>query len=131
MSASGDDAPVRGLVERIGGPERLRAILRRFYRRAADDLMIGFFFQGHDLEGIAEGQWAFLMWATGARTERPPKMPGEAHEELPPLLGGHLDRRLRLLEEVLVEEGIDPADREAWLRLERSFRGRLQGFHPE
>lgn len=118
-------ARVRGLVERIG-EERVRAILRRFYRRLHDDALVGFFFAGKDLDDIAEGQLAFLQRATGATPHRPPRHPREAHRDLPPILRGHFDRRLLLLREILEEQGLAPEDVKAWLLLEQSLRGVIQ-----
>ena len=123
-------ASPRGLVDRIGGPERLLELLDEFYERLAADVLVGFFFVGKDLGAIARGQRDFLMWATGAVTEKPAKHPITAHDELPPILAGHFDRRLRVLEEVLRKEGVAEEDIDAWRRLDDSFRGRLQGSHP-
>ena len=120
---------VRGLVERIG-EERVRAILRRFYRRLREDALVGFFFAGRDLDDIADGQLAFLQRATGAAPHRPPRHPREAHRDLPPILRGHFDRRLLVLREVLEAEGVQAEDVEVWLRLEQSLRALIQSREP-
>ncbi len=117
------------LVDRIGGPERMRQILGRFYARLAGDPIVGFFFAGRDLESIADGQHRFLMGAMGAGPKGG-KHPSEAHTDLPPILPGHFARRLVVLREVLEEEGLDPDNIEAWVKIEASFRGLLQGSHP-
>lgn len=116
---------VRGLVARLG-EDRVRTILRRFYRRLHDDALVGFFFAGKDLDDLAEGQLAFLQRATGMAPHRPPRHPREAHQGLPPILRGHFDRRLVLLRETLEEEGVPPEDAEAWLLLEQSLRALVQ-----
>ena len=116
---------VRGLVDRVGGPDRLREILKRFYARLAPDPIVGFFFAGFDLDEIVEGQWGFLMRAFGAAERFLGKNPLVAHRELPPILRGHFDRRLLVLREVLTEEGLDPADIDAWIKVENGFRRRL------
>ncbi len=118
--------PVRGLVERLGGEERLLEILRLFYARMAEDLIVGFFFAGHDLEQIVQGQHAFLLRATGTRDWFNGKHPSVAHRGLTPILRGHFDRRLVLLTEILEQEGVAPGDRDAWLRLESGFRAVVQ-----
>ena len=117
---------IRGLVTRVGGPERVRAILERFYARLAADPMVGFFFAGHDLGAIADGQLAFLMKATGLDPGRPFEHPRVAHRALPPILRGQFDRRLRILEDTLVDEGVDGDDIAAWLALEESMRKVVQ-----
>ena len=43
-----------GMVDRIGGPDRLRAIVERFYQRMAGDSIVGFFFAGRDLQKILQ-----------------------------------------------------------------------------
>ncbi len=118
--------PARGLVARIGGGEQLREILERFYARLATDPMVGFFFAGRDLTAIVAGQQGFLLWAFGEVEELTVRPPREAHRDLPPILRGHFDRRLVILDEVLRESGLDAADREAWLRVERSMRRAVQ-----
>ena len=120
----------RGLVDRIGGPERLRAILDVFYARLVDDPIVGFFFFGKDLDEIAAGQWGFLMRAFGAAERFHGKNPLVAHVDLPPILAGHFDRRLVVLREVLEEEGVEEDDIEAWLKVENSCRNRLVQSEP-
>ncbi len=53
----------RGLMGRIGGPERMREILHRFYQQLFGDAIVGFFFHGQDIRKIVSGQHAFLMRA--------------------------------------------------------------------
>lgn len=113
------------MIDRLGGAESVRDLLDRFYRRLFDDVLVGFFFVGHDRATIVDGQLQFLRWATGDRNELPGRHPSDAHDELPPILSGHFDRRLVVLDEVLREQGVDEADRETWLRIERSMRTRL------
>ena len=36
------------------GEDRLRAVMRDFVARTSSDMIIGFFFAGHDLERIAD-----------------------------------------------------------------------------
>ncbi|MCA8943009.1 MAG: group 1 truncated hemoglobin [Planctomycetes bacterium] len=120
----------RGLVDRIGGPERLRTILDRFYARLAVDPLVGFFFAGRDLDAIAAGQWAFLMRAFGAVERYHGKNPASAHHDLAPILRGHFDRRLVILRELLRDEGVEAADIDAWIKVEESFRRRIVADEP-
>ncbi|MBS1962162.1 MAG: hypothetical protein JST04_08100 [Bdellovibrionales bacterium] len=104
------------------GEARIRDILRRFYLRMSTDVLIGFFFDGRDLEAIADMQARFLYRAMGLRPSYSGKAPADAHTALPPILTGHFDRRLVLLEEVLTAEGLNAPQRQTWLAFENAFR---------
>jgi truncated hemoglobin YjbI len=112
-----------------GGPGeiRLRAILDDFYRRLASDLLVGFFFEGKDLGKIARAQGDFLMRAMGATQSYSGKPPAQAHLGLAPILAGHFDRRLRVLEETLAAHGVPEQDIRTWVRFEGAFRDGIQG----
>ena len=84
--------------------------------------MIGFFFDGKDLNHIADQQAAFILNAAGLRDRFEGKGPSTAHVALPPILPGFFDRRLRILEEVLASHHIPPSLAEAWVRFEAGFR---------
>ena len=116
----------RGLVDRLGGEARLRGILERFYGELVGDPMVGFFFAGHDLDKVIEGQYRFLLRAFGKVERFEGRNPGSAHVDMAPILRGHFDRRLRVLEQVLDREGLDPQDRDAWIRVEEGFRKLIQ-----
>ena len=124
--AGGDHGPARGLVERIGGPARVRAILDVLYARLFADPWVGFFFAGRERDTIVAGQLAFLLKAFGHTDAFAGRHPSVAHDALPPIREGHFDRRLVVLREVLESEGLEPADVEAWLRVERGMRAAIQ-----
>lgn len=104
------------------GEERIRKIVRSFYDLMAADTLVGFFFIGHDLDRIAEGQTAFLYRAMGLRPSYSGKAPADAHTKLAPILSGHFDRRLTLLEAHLRAEGLTPAQTAVWVGFENAFR---------
>ncbi len=110
------------LFQSIGSEQRLREILRRFYTVMSQDTMIGFFFAGRDLDSIADKQSEFLLRAMGERPTYSGKAPADAHSSLAPILPGHFDRRLRILEQVLSEEGLPAEDIRTWLAFENAFR---------
>jgi truncated hemoglobin YjbI len=118
------------IYQKIGREKRLREILRKFYRRMSTDLLIGFYFDGKDLDAIADMQTLFLMRAMGARPTYTGKPPAKAHEELAPILSGHFDRRLRILEEVLREEGLNDEDIRIWITFENAFREGIVSVDP-
>ncbi len=84
--------------------------------------MVGFFFDGKDLAHIAEQQLRFVLRAMDAVSSYAGKSPSAAHLELPPILAGHFDRRLRILEETLREHGLTEAEIQVWIGFEEAFR---------
>ncbi len=121
---------LKALFARLGGEEhgaeKLEQILIDFYQRMSQDLLIGFFFEGKDLNDIALKQKSFLMRAMGATPSYSGKAPAQAHEELAPILRGHFDRRLRILETVLKDHGVSDEDIRIWITFENAFREGIQ-----
>ena len=110
------------LVQSLGGETVLISIMERFYQTMSQDLMIGFFFAGHDLKDIAQKQASFFLMAAGMIQHYPGRGPSTAHQALPPILSGHFDRRLVILRQVLELEGLSELQVSAWMRFEESFR---------
>lgn len=117
---------LKKLFATLGGEARLRTIVGDFYARMAADLMLGFFFQGKDLSVIAHRQGDFLLRAMGATPSYSGLPPGQAHGKLPPILAGHFDRRLRLLEDTLRDQGLDEESVRVWVAFEGAFRDMVQ-----
>jgi truncated hemoglobin YjbI len=113
------------LYRNIGGEAGLTRILRDFYKRMSHDILIGFFFADKDTDHIADQQRAFLMRAMGATPSYSGKAPAQAHEALPPILAGHFDRRLRILEETLRAHGVADEDIRTWVSFESAFREQI------
>jgi truncated hemoglobin YjbI len=113
---------MRKLIESIGGKARLFSILEKFYQVLSADIMVGYFFAGKDLNRIAQGQGHFILLAAGLIPAFEGKGPASAHHALPPILSGHFDRRLLLLEETLKEQGLNPSQISTWLQFEEAFR---------
>lgn len=112
---------LRALGEHLG-EERVRQIIQRFYEKMSDDLLVGFFFTGRDIKTIAQRQSDFVLRAMGLRQSYSGKPPADAHGDLPPILSGHFDRRLMLLDEVLTEAGLSESFRKVWIGFENAFR---------
>jgi truncated hemoglobin YjbI len=108
------------------GEAGLTAILDDFYLRLSRDLLVGFFFDGKDLGQIARTQKEFLMRAMGAVPHYSGKPPAQAHDAIAPILRGHFDRRLRLLEETLRDHGLDAQDIRTWVSFEEAFRAGIE-----
>lgn len=86
------------------------------------DVLIGFFFDGKDIDEIARMQKQFLMRAMGAVPSYAGKAPAQAHEKIPPILRGHFDRRLQILHQTLQDHGLSSQDIETWVTFENAFR---------
>jgi truncated hemoglobin YjbI len=110
------------LVHEIGGEGPLLAILRDFYERMSKDLMIGFFFEKHDLDHISTMQGKFILMASGLAKTFEGRGPSTAHTSLPPILSGHFDRRLVILRETLLAQGLNELNIQRWVQFEESFR---------
>jgi len=100
----------------------LRTIVLEFYQRMAQDVMLGFFFLGKDIAETAKKQADFLLRQMGVAPSYSGSPPGQAHLQMPPILSGHFDRRLKILEELLLEKKISQPGIQAWLGFENAFR---------
>ena len=110
----------------IGGESAIEAILRDFYKRMSEDVLIGYFFDNKDIKMIADKQKEFLMFAVGMSPTYTGKIPNQAHSALPPILKGHFDRRLTLLQETLKSHGLSDKDIRTWITFENAFRNVVQ-----
>ena len=110
------------LFSSIGGEPALENILERFYQKMSQDLLIGYFFDHHDVRAIARKQKEFLMRAWGITPSYSGKAPADAHKALPQILRGHFDRRLVLLAETLREFKVSETDITLWVSFEDKFR---------
>lgn len=100
--------------------EELEKILKRFYEKMDKDTMIGFFFQGKNLQNIINQQVKLLSMVMGVGTYLG-KPVSQAHLELPPILKGHFHRRLVLLQETLQEFDLSKQSVGEWLNFEKQF----------
>ncbi|HEY8089206.1 MAG TPA: group 1 truncated hemoglobin [Polyangiaceae bacterium] len=112
---------MKTMYEAIGGPERIRAVLQSLYDRIFDDPIIGFLFQGRDKAHLVEQQLAFTCKFLGGPEKYTGRPLPEVHAVLP-LLAGHFDRRHRLLEQVLEEQGVPLEVRRVWLGIDTNLR---------
>lgn len=104
------------------GIDRIQKIIFSFYQVMSQDTMIGFFFTGRDIQAIAQKQSEFLYKAMGLKPSYSGKAPADAHHDLPPILTGHFDRRLKILEDLLKKEGLSQKQITAWIGFENAFR---------
>jgi truncated hemoglobin YjbI len=93
--------------ERAGG-ERLREIVGAFVRRMSEDFVIGFRFEGKDLERIAHHEHELAAAHLGGPRSYGGRSLQEAHRPMR-INRGQFLRRLAVLRTVLQEHGV-PAD---------------------
>lgn len=113
------------LYDKIG-PDKLRQVITDFYRRVFDDVMIGFLFIGKDRERLIDKELELTARFLGADTRYTGRPMREAHARSP-IMGGHFDRRLKILDETLAEHHVDPEVRAAWIRHNLALRAQVTG----
>lgn len=113
---------LRSLLKKLGTEENAKIILRDFYQRMSEDILIGYFFFEKDTNQIADRQLEFISFAAGLRKTYSGHTPTSAHLKMPPILVGHFDRRLIILRETLQAHGLALEDIETWVAFENAFR---------
>jgi len=110
--------------ERVGGEAGLRVLLRDFLSRVRGDVMIGYLFQAVDWERLLELELEFArqhLGGEGPYSGRPLHAAHAPHR----ILGGHFDRRLRLLEQTLEDHGVPSDVIQRWSAHTRSLRSQI------
>lgn len=106
--------------ERLGGPTGLHRIMSAFVHRVAADFIIGFLFEGKDLDRVVRHEIEHAAGHLGgpsAYTGRPlPKV----HKPLG-IHRGHFRRRIAVLRAVLREQGVDEDIIERWVAANQSL----------
>lgn len=111
----------QSLFERLGGEEKIRAIVDAFIDRVFADRMIGFFFRDADRMRIKEFEFQLAAKFLGADIEyqgRPLQIAHAKH----PIMGGHFARRRQILNETLEAYDVPAFIRDAWLKHTDSMR---------
>lgn len=113
-------------LAQLGGVEAVRALVQRFVRRMAADFVIGFRFEGKDLERIAHHEAELAVSHLGG----PPAYSGRslAHVHAPMRLNrGQFLRRIAVLRAELEDSGA-PADViERWVAHDESLEPAIAG----
>lgn len=100
--------------ERIGGGERLSALVRAFVDRMAGDFVIGFRFEGKDLDRIAFHEAELAAAHLGGPRAYGGRSIGEVH--LPMRINrGQFRRRLAVLKTVLRENDVPDDVIDRWI----------------
>jgi hemoglobin len=117
MSAPKSECP----FERLGGEEKVRAIVDSFMERVFADRMIGFFFRDADRKRIKEMEYQLTAEFLGAGISYQGRPLAIAHAKHP-IMGGHFARRRQILKETLESFRVPAPIRDAWLRHTDSLR---------
>ena len=112
------------LYEQLGGEAALRPIIRTFLGRVRSDSMIGFLFRRVDPERLEQKEFEFAAQHLGADVLYTGQALQVAHRKHP-IMGGHFLRRLRILEETLLEFQVPEAVRDHWLRHTAQLRAAI------
>lgn len=94
--------------ERLGGEPQVLALIDRFVRRMAADRIIGFFFDGKDLDRVIAHEYQHAAKVLGATVDYTGRPIPELHRALR-INAGQFRRRLALLRQELERVGA-PAD---------------------
>ena len=108
----------------IGGEDVLRKVVEDFIGRVTSDVMIGFFFRAIDHKRLAELEFEFAAAHLGGPQRysgRPLKKAHGGH----PIMGGQFNRRLRLLDQTLLDHGVPEEVRLAWLAHNERLRSHI------
>ena len=116
-------------LELLGGEERLQEIIDRFIDLVFDDLMIGFLFRGADRQRIKDKERELAAAHLGGPARYSGKPLAAAHAPHA-IMGGHFDRRLKLLEETLDAFAVPTPVRERWLAHNQALRRTITGDRP-
>ena len=90
--------------DRVGGEQGLRRIIEDFTARVFGDVMIGFLFEGKPHARITEMEYRFAAAHLGGPVAYTGRPLGEAHRSSP-ILGGHFQRRRKILLDTLGDHG--------------------------
>lgn len=104
--------------ERLGGEKVLAQIIRRFVDRVYEDMIIGFLFRGIDKEHLIAREIEFASLHLGGPHTYTGRGIRDAHQRHP-INRGHFHRRLWILEQVLLEFGVESDIIEKWLHHNR------------
>ncbi|WP_168210505.1 globin domain-containing protein [Persicimonas caeni] len=110
------------LSEEVGGLDRLDEMMRDFYRRLFDDVMIGFFFVDTDLDEIARLQGEYTRARLGNEDVEYTGKPIRRGHQDHPILVGHFDRRHQILKDVLQDYEVPQHVFDAWIDLDLKLR---------
>ncbi len=125
MSSPTDQDPsLVTAYERLGGAAAVERIVSDFVDRVVSDMMIGFFFTKVPITRLKQREFEFAARHLGATLKYSGRNLDEAHGPHK-IMGGQFNRRLRLLEQTLMDHQV-PGDIIAeWLAHNESLRAQI------
>ena len=112
------------MFEQLGGEWSLRAIINKFVDTMLQDQMIGFFFSNVDIPRLKNREYEFAARFLGAPITYSGRELKQAHLRHK-IMGGHFDRRRKILEETLAECNVPQNICKAWLSHVDSLRSEI------
>lgn len=106
--------------EVLGGREVVERMVRAFVTASADDFIVGFFFEGKDLERIIAHETELAISHLGGPSRYTGKPLRQAHGPLR-INRGHFRRRLAILRTILTSEGAPEDIVERWVEANRAL----------
>jgi hemoglobin len=100
--------------EDLGGRAAVEELMGRFVRRVAEDFIIGFFFEGKDLERIIKHETELACMHLGGPSEYTGRSLESAHKPLK-INHGQFRRRLAILRTTLNDAGVAQEIVERWV----------------
>ena len=110
--------------EAVGGKERVTLIIRSFVELSAKDFIVGFFFQGKDLERIILHETELACAHLGGPSRYTGKTLRAAHRPLK-INRGQFRRRLAILKTTLENYDVDPSIIDRWLAANRALEDQV------
>lgn len=106
--------------ERLGGETAVARLIRALVEREEKDFIVGFLFQGRDLERVIRHETAFAVAHLGGPNAYQGRPLHKAHAPLR-INRGHFRRRLAILRTVLQEHEVPEDIIERWLAHDARF----------
>jgi hemoglobin len=111
----------------LGGEPVLSAIIDTFVERVMVDPMIGFFFRHVDISRLKKLEYQHAAHFLGAPVKYEGRDLNKAHRRHA-IMGGHFDRRLQILRDVLRDFEVQPEIQTAWIEQQLSLRETIVNF---
>jgi truncated hemoglobin YjbI len=106
------------LYARVGGEPVVRAVVDRFVDRCFEDRIIGFLFQGRDRDALKRHELAHTAVLLGADVTYEGRPVAAVHRPMR-INAGQFRRRLAILRQEILREGLSEELVEAWLAPQR------------
>lgn len=121
MPAPDNDATPRFNIHAIGGLDGLFRVVSAFVQRVVRDPMIGFFFDGVDIQQLTVLEYEFAASHLGLGVEYTGRPIALAHRSRT-IFDGQFDRRRQILKETLQAHSVPDEIQSAWLEHTEKLR---------